>query len=296
MSWAMTSIDPIDSGSRLDAGDGAVAVVGYPDGLSPTATAPGWRPTEIGSPAVSPLSMSMRLTLSSPRWRPRRRWCRHRSRPAGRRPAIGSPSSARVTGSTRVTLSERLLATQTMPPPTVTPAGPRPTGIGGAGDGGAEVDAPHGAGRGAAHPEAAGADREPQRRGVRGDPALEDPAAAGVDRGDAGAVLVGDPDPVAAEDDRAGAAADVDPALDRPVSPSMRRTSPVRGLATQTERAPTATPEMPRSRRSGLPETRPLAASIRGQGPVAGAGHPDRALAGREPQRPLADRDRRRDR
>lgn len=43
------------------------------------------------------------------------------------------------------------------------------------------------------------------------DAAAEDAVALGIDGADPGAVLVGDPDPVAAKGDRAGAAADVDP-------------------------------------------------------------------------------------
>ena len=87
-------------------------------------------------------------------------------------------------------------------------------------------------------------------------PRLKTRPPCGVDRGDAGAVLVGDPDPVAAEGDRAGAAADVDPSsIDPAVAGSTRRTSPVRGFETQTEPAPTATPEMPRAELQRLAET-----------------------------------------
>ena len=95
--------------------------------------------------------------------------------PGRRRPGSGRRGSPWIDGSTRVTVSERLLATQTRPPPTVIPAGPRPARIGGAGRRGAEVDAADRAGRGAADPEAAGADGEPQRRRVGGDAAPDRP-------------------------------------------------------------------------------------------------------------------------
>ena len=185
--------------------------------------------------------------------------------PPGRPPtSIGSPSTAWIEGSTRVTVSPRLLATQTRPWATVTPAGPRPTGIGAPCAQAAEVDAAHGAGRGAAGPEAAGADREPQRRRVRDQAAAVDAAAPGVDRADPGARFVGDPDAAAAEGDRAGLAADVDRCR-RPgrLSGSTRRTSPRGGSETQTEPAPTATPEIPAPSRSGLPTGSPLSGSSR---------------------------------
>ena len=128
------------------------------------------------------------------------------------------------------------------------------------------------AGRGAAHPEAAGADGEPQRRRVRREPAPDDPARLGVDRGDAGTVLVGDPDAAAAEDDRAGAAADVDRARSRCPLGSIRRTVPARGFETQTEPSPIVTPETPRPRRGrsrspvsvseSIPESVPSAALV----------------------------------
>ena len=102
-----------------------------------------------------------------------------------------------------MTVSERLLATQTRPPADGDP-------------GGAAAGQDRGRRRRRCSrsirrtvpvealltQSAAGADREPQRRRVGGDAAPEDPAAVGVDRGDPGAVLVGDPDPAAAEDDR----------------------------------------------------------------------------------------------
>ena len=113
-----------------------------------TATAPGWRPTgdrvadRFAAFDVDAADACRRAALAT------QTTLVPASIPPGRPPtAIGSPSSARVAGSTRVTLSERLLATQTMPPPTVTPEGPRPTTTGGAGDGAAEVDAAHRAGR-----------------------------------------------------------------------------------------------------------------------------------------------------
>ena len=119
--------------SGFDAGDGAFAVVGDPDRVSPTATAPGSEPTSIGSPLRSPLSISIRLTASSPALATQTVLV-PASIPPGRPPtSIGSPRTAPIEGSTLVTVSPRLLATQTRPWATVTPAGPRPTAIGRAG-------------------------------------------------------------------------------------------------------------------------------------------------------------------
>ena len=122
--------------------------------------------------------MSIRLTVSSAALATQTR-LGPASIPPGPPPtAIGSPRIARIEGSTRVTVSERLFATQTRPPPTVTPAGPRPALIGvPTAVRGARVDPPHGPGRGAADPDAAGADREPQRGRVGDDAAPEDPFA-----------------------------------------------------------------------------------------------------------------------
>ena len=140
----------------------------------PTATALGWRPTAIGSPLVSPLAMSIRLTLSSAAFATQTTLV-PASIPPGRRPTgIGAPSSSPVAVSTRVTVSVRLLATQTTPPATVIPDGPRPTLIGCPGERGAQVDAAHRAGGRVADPDAAGADREPQRRLVGSDVAPDD--------------------------------------------------------------------------------------------------------------------------
>ena len=63
----------------------------------------------------------------------------------------------------------------------------------------------------------------------------------------------------------------------------MRRTSPVRGLATQTELSPTATPETPRPSCSGLPESRPVTESIRER-------VPSRALVTQTDRSPAASR------
>ena len=265
---------------------------------SPTATAPGSGPTAIGSPTrLAALDVDPGDRVRRRRWRPRRCLV-PASMPPGRSPtSIGSPSSVRGRG--------------------VDP---------GDGVGAAVGDPDQAAGDGDPGRAAADGDRRVRGRGVprsmrrtlpvealltqrppaptasrsgavvRRDAALEDPPALGVDRGDAGAVFVGDPDPAAAEGDRAGAAADVDPsAATRPLSGSMRRTSPRRGSVTQTEPSPTATPGDARAEPDRLAE--PLA-GCRGR---AGSGCRRVALvtqtasvAGGDPQRRAADRDRRR--
>ena len=131
----------------------------------------------------------------------------------------------------------------------------------------AEVDPAHAAGRGAADPEAAGADREPQRRRVRRQAAaLTTRPLLALTAVTPGAVFVGDPD---VDRRRRRSAPGLPPTVDRlpATRPRVRvdARAPRRGggSETQTEPAPTATPEMPGPSWIGLPTASPLSGSSR---------------------------------
>ena len=220
------------------------------------------------------------------------------SMPPGRSPtSIGSPTSVRVAGSTRVTCPERLLATQTRPPPTVTPAGPRPTGIG------APAVAVARSMRRTAPVEALLTQTAPapkaSRRGATcgGDAALEDSAALGIDRGHAPRLRRRRPrrrpPPKTIAPGRPPTSIRVVHLVPSP--DSTRSTSPRRGLGDPDRAAAGGDPghapaEAKRRRRDPAscwvdPRKRP----------VESAGHPDRVLADREAQRRPPHLDRRRD-
>src|SRR5215213_6566543 len=210
----MTSIDPIDSRSRLDPGDRPFAVVGYPDRLAVNHDGAGMaadRDLLAALLAALDLDAGDRVVLR-----------------------VGDPDEARACVDAAGPAADRDRLAEKRPGHGVDPADAVGAAVrdpdhaggdghpGGAaadqrrrpGGGGAEIDAPHRAGRRAAHPYPAGADGEAERRRMGCDVAFEDTAALGVDRRDAAAALVRHPDPLAAEDQRAGAPADVDAVLD----------------------------------------------------------------------------------
>ena len=141
-------------------------------------------------------------------------------------------------------------------------------------------------------PRAAAADRQPQRRRVRPMPRRIDLVALGVDRAEAGAVVVGDPDPAAAEDDRPGPTADVDASADGAAVGVDAEHRAGRRVGDPDRAGADRDPGDAGAEREGLPTGSPLAGSSRVRVPSGSLVTQIASAAGGDPQRRPADRDR----